>query len=73
VPDQMRGSIRVGGTRRPFPSVPHRHRGSRKRLKRVRLRGHWSADVIVLLALMLLALLALLIGMPWLIAHPPEL
>jgi hypothetical protein len=45
----------------------HTIRGSRKRLRRIRLRGNWSIEFWIFVAIMALTLL---IGLPWLIRHP---
>jgi hypothetical protein len=52
---------------------PHPHRfqtirGSRKRLRRITLRGNWSIEFWIFVAIMAFTLL---IGVPWLIRHPP--
>ena len=42
--------------------------GSRKRRPRITLRGNWSAEVWILVAIMLFMLF---VAVPWLISHPP--
>ena len=44
------------------------YRGSRKRLRRITLRGNWSIELWILVAIVALMLL---VGVPWLIRHPP--
>ena len=44
------------------------NRGSRKRIRAIRFRDNWSVEVWVFLAVMLFAAL---VGVPWLIRHPP--
>ena len=44
------------------------YRGSRKRLRRITLRGNWSIELWIFVAIMAFMLL---IGVPWLIRHPP--
>jgi uncharacterized iron-regulated membrane protein len=53
-----------GGTGRTLAA----YRGSRKRLRRIRMRGNANLGVWVLL---ILALLMLFVGIPWLMHHPP--
>lgn len=48
--------------------IPLTYRGSRKRIRRIGLRGNWSLEIAILLIVLLLALLVVL---PWLIRHPP--
>jgi hypothetical protein len=45
----------------------HTIRGSRKRLRRIRLRGNWSIEFWVIVAIIVFMLL---VGLPWLIRHP---
>ncbi len=45
------------------------YRGSRKRVRGITWRDHTSVDVWILLVIVLLTLL---VGMPWLIGHPPR-
>jgi len=53
----------------PFTPIPGKaYRGSRKRLRRITLRGNWSVWVCVFAAIFLLMLF---VGIPWLIRHPP--
>jgi hypothetical protein len=42
------------------------NRGSRKRLNRIRLRGNWSIELWVFVAIMAFMLI---LGMPWLVRH----
>ena len=42
-------------------------RGSRKRLNRIRLRGNWSIELWIFVAIMAFMLI---VGVPWLIRHP---
>jgi hypothetical protein len=44
------------------------YRGSRKRLRRITLRGNWSIELWIFIAIMAFMLL---VGVPWLIRHPP--
>jgi hypothetical protein len=44
-------------------------RGSRKRLRRIRLQGNWSVEFWLFVLVMLVALFVLV---PWLIRHPPS-
>jgi len=44
------------------------YRGSKKRLKRITLRGNWSLDLWIFIVILALGLFILL---PWLIRHPP--
>jgi Tfp pilus assembly protein PilO len=41
-------------------------RGSQKRLNRIRLRGNWSIEVWIFIAILAFMLI---VGMPWLIQH----
>jgi hypothetical protein len=43
------------------------NRGSQKRLNRIRLRGNWSLELWIFVAIMAFMLI---VGMPWLIRHP---
>jgi hypothetical protein len=44
-------------------------RGSKQRLRRIRMRGNWSLEIwIFVIALVLI----LLIALPWLASHPPQ-
>jgi hypothetical protein len=45
------------------------YRGSRRRLKRLTLRGNWSPELLLFVAWLLFCLLVLV---PWLVRHPPE-
>jgi uncharacterized membrane protein YbhN (UPF0104 family) len=45
------------------------YRGSRRRLKRITLRGNWSLELALFLVWLLFCLLVLV---PWLVRHPPE-
>jgi hypothetical protein len=45
------------------------YRGSRRRLKRITLRGNWSIELLLFVAWVLFALLVLV---PWLVRHPQE-
>ena len=42
-------------------------RGSRGRLRKIRFRGNWSIEVVILILSMLLVLTVLI---PWLVRHP---
>jgi hypothetical protein len=44
-------------------------RGSRRRLRKIRLRDNWSPGAIVFLIMLLLIFTVLI---PWLIRHPPD-
>jgi hypothetical protein len=53
---------------RHFPaSGPSRHKGSRKRVGRIRLGEHWSPEIVIF---WLGVILILLVAVPWWIAHP---
>jgi len=43
------------------------HRGSRRRLRRIRFRENWTRDMWLLVAFVVLAMLVLF---PWLVRHP---
>jgi hypothetical protein len=53
--------------RHRLPGTPHRHKGSRKRLGRIRWKRNWSPEIIVFLVAMLLMLTVVI---PYLIEHP---
>ena len=64
----------MGRTSVDFRSEPHGtpggdrdHRGSKKRLKRITLRGNWSVEFWVFVLAILIALFVLA---PWLVNHP---
>lgn len=44
------------------------YRGSRRRLRRISLRGNWSFELLLFVAWLLFCLLVLV---PWLVQHPP--
>ena len=48
------------------PSRPSRYKGSRKRIDRIRLGQHWSAEIVIFFVGVVLMLL---VGVPWLIRH----
>jgi hypothetical protein len=54
-----------GGTGR----VRAGYRGSRRKLRRIRLRGNCPAEV---WSLLVLVLLSLFVGLPWLMHNPPR-
>jgi hypothetical protein len=43
------------------------YRGSARRVRRITIRGNWSADVLILIACVLFCLLVVV---PWLVRHP---
>jgi hypothetical protein len=45
------------------------HRGSRKRVQRIKWRENTSVEVWIFIVLILLTLI---LGIPWLIKHPPD-
>jgi hypothetical protein len=45
------------------------YRGSRRRLKRITLRGNWSFELLLFVAWLLFCLLVLV---PWMVRHPQE-
>jgi hypothetical protein len=45
------------------------YRGSRKRLRRLRLSGNWSVELWIFLAVMLFTLFVVV---PWIVRHPPS-
>jgi hypothetical protein len=49
------------------PGAGRVHRGSKRRLKRITLRGNWSVEFWVFVLAILIALFVLV---PWLINHP---
>jgi hypothetical protein len=50
------------------PGTQRSYRGSRKRIRRIRMQDHWSVE---LWLFVIFVLLALFIVVPWLIRHPP--
>jgi len=50
------------------PGAQRSYRGSRKRIRRIRVQDHWSVE---LWLFVIFVLLALFIVVPWLIRHPP--
>ena len=48
------------------PSKPFR--GSKRRVRKIRMQGNWSLGLWVLV---MVVLLALFVGVPWLMRHPP--
>jgi hypothetical protein len=59
--------LRVARREEGRQGAPRSYRGSRKRLRRIRLRGNWSIEF-WLYALFILALLFLVL--PWLVRSP---
>jgi hypothetical protein len=51
------------------PGAQRSYRGSRKRVRRIRMQGNWSVE---LWLFVIFVLLALFIAVPWLIRHPPS-
>ena len=47
---------------------PKVYRGSRKRVRQIRMRGNWSVELWMLVAVILFILFVIL---PWLVRHPP--
>jgi hypothetical protein len=45
------------------------YRGSRRKLKRITLRGNWSLELLLFVAWLLFCLLVLV---PWMVRHPQE-
>jgi hypothetical protein len=43
------------------------YRGSKRRIRKTRLRGNWSLEVWIIIVVTLLAVFG---GIPWLIQHP---
>jgi len=43
-------------------------RGSKRRMRRITMRGNWSAGLVILIVFILLVLF---VALPWLIRHPP--
>ena len=50
------------------PGKDHRH-GSRRRVRRIRLRGNWSVEVVLFLIWMIFVLTVLI---PWMVRHPHD-
>ena len=44
------------------------YRGSRRRVRRIGLRGNWSVELWIVVAVVLFALLVIV---PWMVRHPP--
>jgi len=57
------------GPQAPGPRPGKVYRGSRKRLRRIRLRDNWSVELWIFLAVMLFTLFVVV---PWIVRHPPS-
>jgi hypothetical protein len=45
------------------------YRGSRRKVRRITLRGNWSIELLLFVAWLLFCLLVLV---PWMVRHPPQ-
>lgn len=65
----LRPTLSGSGPHLSRPGAGHVYRGSRKRLRRIKWHEHTSVEFWIFVVLMLLMLFG---GIPWMIRHPPE-
>jgi hypothetical protein len=64
----MQHRASANGPQTSGPRSGKAYRGSRKRVRRLRLRGNWSVELWIFLAVMLFTLFVVV---PWIVRHPP--